>query len=354
MKIALLAPFEEPVPPIMYGGTERVVGTLAKELVEMGHDVTLYASGDSQTSAKLIACTPRAIRQTAEARDPALRQAINLQALAFALKDIRETPYDIVHNHFGWQALLLKPFLPWPMVTTLHNSLDKAWMPTEHLMYNQLRDCPVVSISDSQRRHSPKLNYVATIYHGIRAERFEYNDHPQDYLAFLGRIHPHKAPVEAIKIAQKAGQKLIIAAKIDPQEDNFFKRRVKPLIDGKQIVYIGEVGHEQKVDLLKNAKALLSPLNWDEPFGITNIESMACGTPVITARRGSLTEIIIDGKTGFLCRTPREFATAIANIGQIDRYACRQHVEQNFTARSMAENYIEVYQKLIKKHTLKP
>lgn len=353
MRIALLSTFEEPVPPKMYGGTERIVQTLAEEWVSMGHDVTLYASGDSQTSARLVPCTPRAIRNLGEARDPTTRQALNLHALATALQDIRDTKYDIIHNHFGWQTLLFNSFLDWPMVTTLHGTLDKAMVPTEHKMHNYFREAPFISISNSQRRHSPKLNYVATIYHGIYPEEFAFNDSPGDYLAFLGRIHPQKGPVHAIKLAKATGQKLIIAAKTDPAEFNYLRSRVKPLIDGKQIIFIGEVGHEEKVRLLKNAKALLSPLQWDEPFGIVNLEAMACGTPVITTRRGSMSEIIDEGKTGFLCRTMADMRAAIDNIDAIDRYYCRAYVDKYFTARKMAQNYINVFDKLIRRRRLK-
>ncbi len=353
MRIALLSTFEEPVPPRMYGGTERVVETLAEEFVALGHDVTLYASGDSQTSARLIPCTPRAIRSLSEARNPTTRQALNLHALATALQDIRDTTYDIIHNHFGWQTLLFNSFLDWPMVTTLHGTLDKAMVPTEHKMHNYFREAPFVSISNAQRRHSPKLNYVDTIYHGIYPEKFEFNDSPHDYLAFLGRIHPQKGPVHAINVARATGQRLIIAAKTDPAEFNYLRRRIKPLIDGRQIIFIGEVGHEEKVKLLRNARAVLSPLQWDEPFGIVNLEAMACGTPVITTRRGSMPEIIEDGKTGFLCRTSAEMRWAIENIDTIDRSYCRKYVEQRFTAHKMAQNYIKVFKKVIRRRRLK-
>jgi glycosyltransferase involved in cell wall biosynthesis len=353
MKIALLSTFEETVPPKMYGGTERVIHTLAEEWVKMGHDVTLFASGDSQTSARLVPCTPRAIRVLREARNPATRLALNLDALATALSHIRDNTFDIIHNHFGWQTLLFNSFLDWPMVTTLHGTLDKALMPTEHKMHNYFRWAPFVSISNSQRRHSPKLNYVDTIYHGIYPEEFEFNDKPEDYLLFLGRIHPQKGPVHAIKLAKETGQKLIIAAKTDPAEFAYLRKRVRPLIDNKQIIFVGEVGHEQKVKLLKNARAVLSPLQWDEPFGITNIEAMACGTPVITYRRGSMAEIIQDGKTGFLCHNAAEMREAIGKIDQIDRRYCREYVEANFTARKMAENYIKVFQKVIRRRKLR-
>jgi len=353
MRIALLSTFEEPVPPKMYGGTERIVYTLAEEWVRMGHDVTLFASGDSQTSANLVPCTPRAIRTLREARNPTTRQALNLDALANALQYIREGTFDIIHNHFGWQTLLFNAFLDLPMVTTLHGTLDKSIVPTEHKMHNYFRWAPFVSISNSQRRHSPKLNYVATIYHGINAEEFTFNDKPEDYLLFLGRIHPQKGPVHAIKVAKATGQKLLIAAKTDPAEFGYLRNRVRPLIDNKQIIWIGEVGHEEKVKLLKNARALLSPLQWDEPFGIVNLEAMACGTPVITVRRGSMPEIIEDSKTGFLCRNLAELRAAVDKINTIDRRACRQHVEQHFTARKMAAGYIKAFEKVLKKRQVR-
>jgi glycosyltransferase involved in cell wall biosynthesis len=220
-------------------------------------------------------------------------------------------------------------------------------------MHNYFREAPFVSISNSQRRHSPKLNYVDTVYHGIYPEEFEFNDKPEDYLLFLGRIHPQKGPTHAIRIAKQTGQKLIMAAKIDPDEIQYFRRQVRPHIDGKQIIFVGEVGHEEKVKLLKNARAVLLPLQWDEPFGIVNIEAMACGTPVITMRRGSASEIIEDGKTGFLCRNIGEIRAAIDKIDTIDRRYCRQYVEEHFTAHTMAENYIKVFDKLVKGRRLR-
>lgn len=353
MRIALLSSFEEAVPPPMYGGTERIVYTLAEEWVKLGHEVTLYASGGSHTSARLVPCTPRPIRPLREARNPATRQALNLDALANALQYIHEAPFDIIHNHFGWQTLLFNSFLDWPMVTTLHGTLDKALVPTEHKMHNYFRWAPIVSISNAQRRHSPKLNYVDTVYHGIYPEEFAFNGAPGEYLAFLGRIHPQKGPVHAINIARATGQKLIIAAKTDPAEFEYLRKRVRPLIDGKQIIFLGEVGQAEKVKLLSQARALLSPLQWDEPFGIVNLEAMACGTPVITMRRGSMPEIIEDGKTGFLCRNAAEMRAAIQKINTIDRRYCREYVRQHFSAREMAENYIKVFDKVIRRRRLK-
>src|SRR5882762_2326673 len=235
MKVALLAPFEETVPPGKYGGTERVVYNIAEELVRLGHDVTLFASGDSQTSAKLVPCVDRAIRTSPAARNQKTRQAENLRGLVKAIGLIRHGDFDIVHNHFGWQALLFKDILNHPIITTLHGTLAE---PTEKYMHELYKDTPFVSISDSQRRHAPSLNYVATVYNGINTEEFPCNETPDDYIMFLGRIHPHKGPEYAIEIAKESGQKLIMAAKIDPIDEQYFEDVVKPGIDNEQIIFI--------------------------------------------------------------------------------------------------------------------
>lgn len=342
--------FEQSVPPVKYGGTERIVATLAEELVAMGHDVTLYASGDSNTPAKLFACTPKAVLSSSESKNSSIRQALNLQGLANAVQHIAKTNYHIVHNHAGWQFLLFENLLRSPVVTTLHNTIDKAstLFPAEYPMYNALRGSKLVSISDAQRTQSPKLNYVATIYHGVDPAGFTFNATPKDYLVFLGRIHPTKGPEQAIAIAKKTGHKLILAARLDPPEADYYEKKIKPFVDGKQIVYLGEIGQNEKVALLKDAKALLSPLAWDEPFGMVYIEAMACGTPVIAIGRGSVPEIIKDGKTGFVCADEDEMATHVADIIKLDRHACRRHVEQLFSARRMAEDYLDLYKKLAK------
>lgn len=346
MRIALVAPFEEPVPPKTYGGTERVVYNLAQELVKQGHKVTLFASGDSHTRAKLVACTPRAIRVLPESRNQGIRMGLNYRALAKAIASINKMDFDIVHNHFGWPLLLFKDLIKFPVVTTLHGILSE---PTERYMHRVLKNEPFISISNSQRRHGANLKYVGTVYNGIRPERFSFNENPQDYLVFLGRIHPHKGPEFAIEIAKKSKRQLIIAAKIDPLEQHYFETEIKPLIDGKQIKFIGEVNHWEKVRLLKNAWAMISPIQWDEPFGITTIESLACGTPVITVKRGSMIEILTDGKYGFLCSNLDEMIESVDKIGSIDRRACRIHVEKHFTAKHMADGYIKCYQRLLKK-----
>ena len=346
MKIALWAPFEEPVPPVKYGGIEIVVYNLAEELKKMGHDVTLLASGDSHTSTKLVKCVPKAIRTQRQARNFRTRIALNYQGVAKAIEVINDGDFDIVHNHFGWQPLLFKNSINTPMVTTLHGTLAD---PTEKLMHDQYREAAFISISDSQRRHGPSLNYIATVHNGIDVDSFDYADKPGDYLAFLGRVSPEKGLAYAVQIAKKTGQRLIIAAKIDPLDEQYYDEFIEPLIDGDQIKYIGEIDHKAKVKLLKNARALLSPLQWDEPFGIVTIEAMACGTPVVTINRGSMPEIIVNNKTGFLCSNVDEMIDRIADVDKISRLACREHVEKNFSSRLMAERYLEAYKQVIGK-----
>ncbi len=347
MKIALVAPLEESVPPHKYGGTERVVDLLAKELVQLGHDVTLLASGDSKTTAKLIVCSKYSIRTSPASKNPTLRRALNLEGLSKALDYLKKHDFDIIHNHFGWEFLLFSKFIKTPYVTTLHGSLNKKIEPTAYKMHGYYKKSPVISISHSQRKPSPCLNYVGTVYNGIDVEEFEFNDKPKDYLFFLGRIHPQKGPDKAIEIAKKTNHKLIIAAKVDPLDYQYFVKKIKPQIDNQQIIYIGEVNQKEKINLLKNAKALISPITWDEPFGIVNIESLACGTPVITISRGSIPEIL-NKRVAFLCKNTEEMIKKVDKINRIDRKECRRHVEDHFNSRLMAQNYLNIYKKLIK------
>lgn len=343
-KIALVAPFEELVPPKTYGGTERIVYALAEELVKHGHNVTLLASKGSHTPAKLVACVNKPIRTLPESHIAGVRQGLNYQGLGHAIDYLNKNKFDIVHNHFGWQLLLFKNLIKAPIVTTLHGTLSE---PTEKYMHNALKNERFISISNSQRRHGAKLRYVATVYNGIDTSRYKFNNKPDDYLVFLGRIHPHKGPEYAIEIAKKSGRRLIIAAKIDPYERHYYEDEVRPLIDNKRIKFIGEVNHSQKVKLLKKAYAMIAPIQWDEPFGLTTIESLACGTPVVAIKRGSMREIIKDGKTGYLCSNMDEMIDCIEEIDKIDRSACRIDAEQRFTAARMAEDYLKVYKKVI-------
>jgi glycosyltransferase involved in cell wall biosynthesis len=349
MKIAVLAPFEEPVPPKKYGGIELVVYNLVEQLISQGHKVTLYASGDSYSSAKLVPVVPKALRSLPELRNLRVHEAMTYHGLVGVVRHIRNRDFDIIHNHMGWPFFVMQEFVRVPVVTTLHNSLASEYERSfeERYMFNLNPSAPLVSISLSQRRAAPHLNYVSNVYNGIDVDAFEYNESPQDYLAFLGRFSPEKGPEQAISLAKRTGHKLIMAGKINSFEEEYFRRKIQPKIDGKQILFIGEVGHAEKVELLKNAKALISPLKWNEPFGLTNVEAMACGTPVITTEKGSLPEIISDGKTGFLCPTIAEMARAVRNVESIKRADCRKHVERNFSAARMASGYVAAYKKVM-------
>lgn len=340
MKVALLAPIEERVPPKRYGGTEVVAYTLAEELTRLGHDVTLFASGDSKISGRLVPTVPKAIGSGQSKR---LREARTYCALVDVIKRLRREKFDIIHNHIGWQTLLFHELINTPLLTTIHFVLDN---PIEACMYDRFKRLPFVSISNNQRRALPGLRYAKTIYHGLDLTPFRFNPKPDDYLTFLGRFSPVKGPLEAIKIAQRTGQRLIMAGKINDFERDYYRRKIAPHVDGKQIINIGEVNMRQKVKLLRGAKALLNPIKWQEPFGLTNIEAMACGTPVIATRIGSLPEIIVDGKTGFLCNNVNEMTACVKKISTISREACRQHVERHFTAERMAKQYIKLYERL--------
>lgn len=347
LKIALVAPIEESVPPVRYGGTEFVVYTLAEELHRQGHDVTLFASGDSRVSCKLVPVVPRAIGSNKSKR---LREALTYQTLAKLPQYINGQGFDIIHNHLtnGWQTLLFKALFTVPIVTTTHFMLEGE---CEQIMYSQFKDAPYISISASQRTPLPDLNYVATIHHGLNLEPFHFQPNPDTYLAFLGRFSPDKGPVDAIEVAKRSGCKLLMAGKINDFEREYYETAVKPLIDNRQIVNIGEVNLPGKVELLRNAAALLSPVHLHESFGLVNIEAMAVGTPVIATDRGSLPEIVRHGKTGFICSSIDKMVEAVQKISTIDRAACRRHVEQNFTAEHMANQYVAIYRRLLQKPT---
>jgi len=341
MKIAMLAPIEEAVPPKKYGGIETVVYNLAQELHRMGHDVTVFASGDSELDCTLVPLVDKAIGSGISKR---FREAMTYKSLVTAAQIIAKGDYDIVHNHVGWQALLFKDIFKKPIVTTIHWTLDNE---CEREMYKIYRETPFVSISNDQRKHAPELNYVATIYHGLSTKLFKYNDKPKDYLAFLGRFSPVKGPVEAISVAEATGEKLVMAGKINKFEQKYFDEKIRPHIDGQKITFIGELDRLGTIELLKNAKALLSLIQWDEPFGLTNIEAMACGTPVIGIKRGSLPEIIIDKETGFLCEDVQGAIEAVGRIDQIDRKFCRSHIQNNFSNDRVAKDYLSVYQDIL-------
>ena len=335
------------MPPPKYGGTELVVYNLVEELVRLGHDVTLLASGDSQTSAKLVPCVPASVRTLPEASHYSIRTALNYSGLARALRTIQGKRFDILHNHIGWPVLIFSDFVRCPMVTTMHGTLAER---SEHYIYNKFGSERFISISMAQRRPLPHINYIANVYNGIDVSRFRFTSQPKDYVAFLGRIHPDKGPKQAIAIARRLGLKLIIAAKVDPTDEAYFKREIEPEIDGRQVVFLGEVGHSAKVELLRHARALLSPIQWDEPFGLVNTEAMACGTPVMTMARGSIPEIVVDKKVGVVANSEQELVQRWPEVAAINRWECRRHVEANFSLSTMTEGYLAAYRRTIEEH----
>jgi len=346
MKIAQIAPFEEAVPPEKYGGTELVVYNLCEELVKRGHLVYLLASGDSKTNAKILPVFPKSLRNSPKAQDLRVKESFKFIGLSKILEHLKNVKVDIIHNHIGWRLLSLASFIKAPIITTLHGPLD---VENQSTVYSLFKKANYVSISNNQREPLAGLNYLATVYNGIDIKKFPFSGKKGAYLAFLGRISPEKGPVQAIQAARKSGFKLKIAAKVDAVDKEFFETEVRPLIDGKQIEFLGEVAHKGKVELLKNASALLTPIQWREPFGLFFIEAMACGTPVIAFKKGSVPEIIEDKKTGFIVKNVEEMARAIKKIGEIDRKKCRQRVEKYFTAEKMTDGYEKVYKKTLGK-----
>jgi glycosyltransferase involved in cell wall biosynthesis len=346
MKIALLATIGEKIPPPAYGGTEAIVYTLAQELHRRGHDVTLFAAGDAEVDCKLVPIAEKAIGSKMHY---STREALTLRAIAEAVGHISHSSFDIVHNHTGWRGLLLKTLIPCPIVTTLHDALNDKYEngARERRMFNEFRSQPFISISKAQRRTAPFLRYSATIYHGINADEFKPSYQPGEYLAFLGRFSYLKGPREAIEIAKKTGNVLKMAGKINDFERDYFETEIKPHIDGKQIIFLGEINHKKREELLRGATALLSPIHWDEPFGLTNVEAYACGTPVIGMKRGSLPELIEHGKTGYLCRSLNEMIAAVGRLDRIDRRACRKHVETKFSVDRMITAHERLYKRLV-------
>jgi glycosyltransferase involved in cell wall biosynthesis len=339
MKIAQVAPLWERVPPPTYGGIELVVSHLTDELVRRGHDVTLFASGDSQTLAKLEAVCPFALRL-----DPNLKDYSAYETLELSQVYQRAAEFDIIHSHIGVPALLSANFVQTPTVHTLHgsfNSENKSVF-THHCKQSY------VSISNAQRQLD--LNYVSTVYNGIDPINYPFIAQPQSetpYLAFLGRFSPEKGPQHAIAIAKKTGWHLKMAGKVDVVDNSFFESEIAPHIDGKQIEYLGEIDNAKKSELLGNATVALFPIAWQEPFGLVMIESMATGTPVIAMNMGSVPEVIAQGETGFVCSSYEEMATMIPYALKLNRHNCRKYVEDNFSIIEMVNGYEKVYREII-------
>ena len=340
MKIAQIAPLMESVPPRLYGGTERIVSYLTEELVALGHEVTLFASGDSITAANLVPCVPQALRLDASVRDPIPYYMLMLDRVRQRADD-----FDILHFHIDqFHFPLFRP-IAGRTVTTLHGRQD---LPDLLPLYLGFAEMPLVSISNAQRRPIPNANFAGTVHHGIPAHLHRGTVEARGgYLAFLGRISPEKRPDRAIAIARATGIPLKIAAKVDRVDAAYFKSEIEPLLDGGGVEFIGEISDHQKTQFLGNAQALLFPIDWPEPFGLSMIEAMACGTPVLAFRCGSVPEIIEDGITGAIVETMEEAIAALPHVMALDRKMIRQRFEQRFSATRMAKDYVDIYRSLL-------
>ncbi|MGZ3327410.1 MAG: glycosyltransferase family 4 protein [Xanthobacteraceae bacterium] len=345
MKIAQISPLMESVPPRLYGGTERIVSYLTDELVRQGHDVTLFASGDSVSSAKLVRCVPMALRLDANVRDP-------IPYYMLMLDRVREMAdeFDILHFHIDqFHFPLFRPIAN-RTVTTLHGRQDLHDLKP---LYVGFSDMPLVSISNSQRKPIANANFAATVYHGLPLQMLKPTYKPSDnYVAFLGRISPEKRPDRAIRIAQALGVRIKIAAKIDKVDEAYFRESIAPLISQPGVEYIGEIDERSKSEFLGQASALLFPIDWPEPFGLSMIEAMACGTPVLAFRCGSVPEIVDPGVTGMIVDTMDEAIRVLPQVLALDRRAVRQKFEQRFSAARMAKDYAQVYRSLVKQQAL--
>jgi len=339
MKIAQVAPLWESVPPKLYGGTERIVSYITEELVRMGHDVTLFASGDSETAARLEAVCPQALRLNTGIFNRDAPMIILQERSLGATGD-----FDVIHSHLDFLGFPLARRNPLPVVTTLHGRLD---LPELQPVFREYADMPLVSISDAQRQPLPWANWHATIYHGLPRNLYSFHPQPQQYLAFLGRISPEKRPDHAIEVAKRTGIPLRMAAKVDPADLQYYLAEIEPLLDHPLIEFIGEISDEEKDNFLGNALALVCPYDWPEPFGLVLIEALACGTPVLAYRRGSIPEIIDNGVTGFVSENLSEMAEAVGRLTEIDRRRCRDAFEERFTADRMACNYVALYKRII-------
>jgi glycosyltransferase involved in cell wall biosynthesis len=338
LKIAQVAPLMESVPPRFYGGTERVVSYLTEELVRQGHEVSLFASGDSVTQAELRPMTPRALRLDPHCGDPLACYMLALAQVAKAA-----AAFDIVHFHFDYLHYALCRALRLPHITTLHGRLDLGGLPA---LYREYAEMPVVSISDHQRTALPHANWRATVYHGLPPELYHYHAEHRGYLAFLGRISPEKGIEQAVAIARSFGMPLRVAAKVDKGDRGYYEEKVKSLLCGAGVEYVGEISEREKDDFLGDAYAVLCPVNWPEPFGLVLIEAMACGTPVVAFRRGSIPEIVRDGETGFIVDDAAQAVAALSRVERLDRRRCRQVFEEHYTAARMATDYLAVYRNL--------
>jgi glycosyltransferase involved in cell wall biosynthesis len=342
VKIAQVSPLYESVPPGQYGGTERVVSFLTEELVRQGHDVTLFASGDSMTSARLVAGYPHSLRTDPNCIDPLVHHYVMLEKI-FSLA----SEFDLIHFHIDYLHFPLSRRSGVTQLTTLHGRLDIPDLPP---LYREFTEMPLISISDSQRLPIPNARWLRTVYHGLPDDLFSLHKTPEDYLAFLGRISPEKRVDRAIEIALRAERPIKIAAKVDKVDQEYFNAVVKPLLDHPLVEFIGEIGGKEKEEFLGNAYALLFPIDWPEPFGLVMIEAMACGTPVIAWRHGSVPEVIDQGLSGFIVEEIDAAVRVVANLDRFDRRRCRQTFERRFTVSRMAADYVSAYEQLLDKN----
>ena len=336
LRIALLSPLYETVPPKLYGGTERVVSYLAEALVEAGQDVTLFASGDSVTTARLVPVTAKSLRLDPECKDPIARHFLLMEEV---LK--REGEFDIIHSNVDYLGLAFARRSRTPFITTLHGRLD---IPEITSIFREYGEFPLVSISDAQRRPLPRANWLRTVYHGIPPGLYSYNEVPEEYLVFVGRISPEKKIDSLIRIALKAQIPLKIAAKVDKADIEYYGTVVRPLLENSLVEFIGEVGDREKNELLGKAMACLHPADWPEPFGLALIEAMGCGTPVIARKRGSIPEVVDHGITGLIFEKDEEAVFHIKNrLSSISRAGCRRRFEERFSSRRMSADYLAAY-----------
>lgn len=345
MKIAQVAPLCESVPPALYGGTERVVSWLTEELVRQGHEVTLFASGDSNTSADLVSVYSKALRLS-NCVDMLTPHVLLVEEVAR-----RAEQFDVIHFHIAQVHLPVARRLSTAHITTLHGRLD---LPELGPFYREFDDVPLVSISDAQRAPLPHANWVGTVHHGLPRDALSFEPRPRGYLAFLGRISPEKRADRAIAIAKACGLPLRIAAKVDPADAAYFETHIRPLLDDPVVDYIGEIRDAEKNDFLGGAKALLFPIDWPEPFGLVMIEALACGTPVIAFKGGSVAEVLEEGVTAFLVESVDDAVAAVGRLDTLDRRRCREEFERRFSVDRMAKHYVALYDQAITRQRNRP
>ncbi|SDB95420.1 glycosyltransferase family 4 protein [Paraburkholderia lycopersici] len=340
MRIAQIAPLTESVPPKLYGGTERAVSYITEALVDLGHDVTLFASGDSLTSARLEPVWPRALRL-----DPGIRDRIAPHMLLMEMVRRQADQFDVLHFHMDYYSFSVFKRQETPFVTTLHGRLD---LPEQQPVFDTFNTAPVISISNVQRQPMPQARWLRTVYHGLPENLYTPQPVEQRYLAFLGRISPEKRVDTAIRIAGRCGLPIRIAAKVDEADREYFERDIKPLLELPYVEYVGEINDSQKAEFLSGAHALLFPIDWPEPFGLVMIEAMACGTPVIAFNRGAVPEVVDEGVSGYIVEDEIGAVAAVNRISRISRAGVRRRFEERFTSHRMAQEYVQAYQAVIR------